>query len=168
MRVLIVSLLLVVFGGCGFHLRGNYDLPFSTLFIDLPQNSDLRSALKRAVQGSTGTAVVTDAKTADAVFSVVSDTSTTLNQMLNASGQVVQLRLQRTFSFKVTDNKGSELLAPAAITLYRDQNYNAAQPLAAQAEQPLLWRDMQNDLVQQILRRLSAAKPHAAITPPPP
>jgi LPS-assembly lipoprotein len=37
-------------------------------------------------------------------------------------------------------------------------SFNDAQVLAKEAEEQLLFRDMQNDMVQQILRRLAAAQ----------
>jgi LPS-assembly lipoprotein len=45
------------------------------------------------------------------------------------------------------------------VQLTRDVTYNDAEILAKEAEEQLLFRDMQTDMVQQILRRLAAAKP---------
>jgi LPS-assembly lipoprotein len=45
------------------------------------------------------------------------------------------------------------------VLLTRDVSYSDAQVLAKEAEEALLYRDMQSDMVQQILRRLVAAKP---------
>ena len=49
-------------------------------------------------------------------------------------------------------------LAPTLITLKRDISYNSSQELSKDAEEVLLYRDMQSDMVQQILRRLAAIK----------
>ncbi|MNN27862.1 LPS-assembly lipoprotein LptE [compost metagenome] len=49
-------------------------------------------------------------------------------------------------------------MAPTVITLKRDLSYNEAQVLAKEAEEAMLYRDMQSDLVQQILRRIAAIK----------
>jgi LPS-assembly lipoprotein len=45
-----------------------------------------------------------------------------------------------------------------SLELTRDISFNDAQVLAKEAEEELLFRDMQNDMVQQILRRLAAAR----------
>ena len=45
------------------------------------------------------------------------------------------------------------------VLLTRDVSYSDAQVLAKEAEEALLYRDMQSDMVQQILRRLVAANP---------
>ena len=61
--------------------------------------------------------------------------------------------------FRVRGNNGQELLAPTEIILKREISFNESQALAKEAEEGLLYRDMQSDLVQQILRRLVALKP---------
>jgi LPS-assembly lipoprotein len=63
------------------------------------------------------------------------------------------------FRFKVRDNNGKPLLEPTEIVLKRDISFNESAVLAKESEEALLYRDMQSDLVQQILRRLSALKP---------
>jgi len=42
--------------------------------------------------------------------------------------------------------------------LSRDVTFNDTEILAKEAEEQLLFRDMQADMVQQIIRRLAAAK----------
>jgi LPS-assembly lipoprotein len=44
------------------------------------------------------------------------------------------------------------------VQLTRDVTYSDTEILAKEAEEQLLFRDMQSDLVQQILRRLSSAE----------
>ena len=44
------------------------------------------------------------------------------------------------------------------VQLTRDVTYSDTEILAKEAEEQLLFRDMQTDFVQQILRRLSAAE----------
>jgi LPS-assembly lipoprotein len=61
--------------------------------------------------------------------------------------------------FRVRDKAGNELLAPTQITLTRPIAFNETQLLAKEQEEALLYRDMQADLVQQIMRRLAALKP---------
>jgi LPS-assembly lipoprotein len=51
------------------------------------------------------------------------------------------------------------LIAPNEISLSRDITYDDSNVLAKDLEEDLLWRDMNNDLVNQIMRRLSIIKP---------
>jgi LPS-assembly lipoprotein len=78
---------------------------------------------------------------------------------LDATGQVREYVLYYIFLFKVDDGKGRDFIPPTRITLKRDISVDNNTILAKQAEEDLLYRDMQSDLVQQLLRRLAAVKP---------
>lgn len=80
---------------------------------------------------------------------------------LNASGQVREYELRLRVNFKLV-SKGEEVIAPAFIEQRRSISFNESAVLAKESEEALLYRDMQADVVQQLLRRLSAAKPTAA------
>jgi LPS-assembly lipoprotein len=58
----------------------------------------------------------------------------------------------------VHDGKGREFIAPTQLVAQRDISFNEEQILAKEAEEALLYRDMQGDLVQQILRRLASVQ----------
>lgn len=153
--IVVVALLL---SACGFHLRGAYTLPFDTLIINQPAITELHAVLKRNIEASTQTRVVTDIKDAQAALLVLGDGQTKNILSLNSAGRVREYQLVRTFVFKVIDAKGGEYLPQSTITLSREMTFDDAAVLSKEAEESLLWRDIQNDLVQQLLRRLAAAK----------
>ncbi|HEX5394020.1 MAG TPA: LPS assembly lipoprotein LptE [Rhodocyclaceae bacterium] len=156
-RLLVLGLVLLL-GACGFHLRGSANLPFKTLYLSLNDTSEMYALLARTVKASSQTDIVKSAKEAEAVLSVTGDMQRKTILSLNTSGRVREYQLIRTFSFRVADPEGRDLLPPATIELRRDITYSDDQVLSKEAEEVLLWRDIQNDLVQQILRRLSAAQ----------
>jgi LPS-assembly lipoprotein len=153
--IVVASLLL---SACGFHLRGAYSLPFDTLYIGLPESAELHAIVKRNVEASTQTRVVGTAKDAQATLHILSDGQAKNILSLNSAGRVREFQLVRNFSFKVVDSKGAEFLAPSTISLSREMTFDDAAVLSKEAEEVLLWRDIQNDLVQQLLRRLAAAR----------
>ena len=69
-----------------------------------------------------------------------------------------EFTLRYRVGFRVHDGKGTDFVAPSTIVLSRDVTFNDAEILAKEAEEQLLFRDMQTDMVQQIMRRLAAAK----------
>ena len=77
---------------------------------------------------------------------------------LNASGQVRELTLRLRVKFRLRTPGGSELIPDTEILQERDISYNETIALAKEAEEALLYRTMRTDIVQQLLRRLSAAK----------
>lgn len=144
---------------CGFHLRGPRPMPFDSLFIAMPEASELGAALKRNVRAaSPGTRVTESAQEAQAVLTPLSDIREKIILSLNAAGRVREYQLKQRFGFRVHDNKGTDFVAPSEIVITRDITFNDADILAKEAEEALIYRDMQNDLVQQVLRRLQAAK----------
>lgn len=77
---------------------------------------------------------------------------------LSAAGQVREFQLRVRVTFRVRTPQGRELIQPAEITQQRDFSFSETAVLAKEAEEALLYRDMQADIVQQILRRLGAIK----------
>jgi LPS-assembly lipoprotein len=143
---------------CGFQLRGVYTLPFDTLYVALPESNELRAIIKRNIEASTQSRVVANVKEAQATLSILSDVPTKNILSLNSAGRVREYQLLRTFTFRVTDPKGQDFVPVSTIRITRDITFNDTTVLAKDTEESLLWRDIQNDLVQQLLRRLAAAK----------
>ena len=61
-------------------------------------------------------------------------------------------------SFRLTDSKNREHIPASEILLRRDYSYSDDQVLGLEYEEALLYRDMRNDAVSQLMRRLQAAK----------
>jgi LPS-assembly lipoprotein len=75
-----------------------------------------------------------------------------------STGQVREFQLRLRVKFRVRTLQGVELIAPTEVVLQRDISFNETAVLAKESEEILLYRDMQSDLVQQLLRRVSAIK----------
>ena len=146
---------------CGFHLRGSdgrFNMPFQSIYLAFPETSPLGTELKRNLRGG-DTKVVTEADQAQARFDVLSESRGKSILSLNSQGRVREYLLTYTLVFRVRDTAGAELLGPTEISLKRSITFNETEVLAKESEEALLYRDMQTDLVQQILRRLAAIKP---------
>lgn len=159
MRSLFISLLVVVLSACGFHLRGSYSLPWETIYITLPEFDVMRAEIKRHVEASTQTRIVSDAKEARATLAIMRNDQLRSILSLNAKGFVREVQLTRIFAYKIVDANGKEIAAPGNIVIQREMTFDDEQLLAKGSEEGMIIRDMQSDLVQQLLRRLSAAKP---------
>ena len=162
MRRLLLVVMTLLLTACGFQLRGAYTLPFDTLHIGLSDTSELYAQLKRNIEATTQTRIVGDAKSAQAILTITGDVPVKNVLSLSSAGQVREFELVRTFSFRVHDPANRDLMPPGRIVIRRDITYSDAQVLSKESEEALLWRDIQNDLVQQLLRRLATAKAKAA------
>ena len=154
----------MVLAGCGFRMRGSADLPFQTLYVP---NADTGIALdlKRNVQAGTQARVVDDAKQAEAILLFSEETRAKEILSLTGQGRVREFQLRYRVSFRVHDAKGADYVPPSTILLTRDITFNDSDVLAKEAEEQLLFRDMQSDMVQQIMRRLAASRKPVARVP---
>jgi len=149
--------LALVLAGCGFRLRGTAEVPFETLYVP-GATSGIALDLKRNIQAGTKARVVDDPSKADAVLQFTEETRQKEILSLTGTGRVREFQLRYRVAFRVHDGKGNEFVRQNTIQLTRDVTFNDSEILAKEQEEQLLFRDMQIDMVQQILRRLAAAK----------
>ena len=147
-----------VLAGCGFQLRGTAALPFETLYMP-GATGGIALDLKRNIQSGTRTTVVDDVKKAEAVLDFTQEVREKIILSLAATGRVREYQLRYRVGFRVHDGKGGEFLPVSTVQLTRDISFNDSDVLAKETEEALLYRDMQFDMVQQIMRRLAAAQP---------
>ena len=148
--------MLLLLAGCGFRLRGTAEVPFETLYLP-SSGSGIALDLKRYVQAGTRARVVDDPKQAEAVVAFTDESREKNILSLTSAGRVSEFQLKYRVGFRVHDGKGGDYVPLTAITLTRDITFNDSDVLAKEAEEQLLFRDMQSDMVQQIMRRLAAA-----------
>ena len=161
LRLLLALLIAVILTGCGFQLRGTNsgNLPYRSLYIALPETAEVRIWLERYINASGKTEIAEDKAAAEAIFQQLQDNRQKAILSVNAQGRVREFRLQMTYSFRVVNQKGQLLVPPNEISLSRDISFDDSNVLAKDLEEGLLWRDMNNDLVNQIMRRLAIIKP---------
>ncbi len=158
MRRVLVVLAAALLAACGFHLRGTAALPFETLYI--PGATPLAVELKRNVTAASKTRIVDNQDKAQAVLGFTNEVRDKTILTFTSAGKVNEYRLSYRVGFRVTDSKAVQVFLPTSeILLTRDMSYNDAQVIAKEAEEALLYRDMQTDMVQQIMRRLVTAHP---------
>ena len=153
------SLALVSLGGCGFALRKAPNFAFTTLYSGLAESSPLGVELKRSLEATGKVRVIVEAariSQAQVVLEVLQDRREKVVLSLNSSGQVREFQLRLLCSFRLRTLAGKELIPASEIALQRDISFNESAVLAKEAEETLLYRDMQSDVVQQVMRRLAA------------
>ena len=157
MRAVLVVLAAVLMAACGFQLRGSSSLPFDTIYVP-GSSGGVALDLKRAIQSSSSTRVVDSPKDAQAVFELSEARQEKEILSLTGAGRVREYRLRYHVRYRVHDAKGRDVIPSTTLSQVRDVTFNDSQVLAKEAEDQLLYRDMQNDMVQQILRQLAAAQ----------
>ncbi len=150
----------LVLGGCGFQLRQAPSFAFKSLYIGTTVESALTRELRRSIEYSGAVEVLDAARlpTAQAVLDVLIDRREKVVVGLNATGQVREFQLRTRFRFKLRTPQGKELIPETEMLQQRDISFTESAALAKEAEETLLYRDMQTDIVQQLMRRLAAVK----------
>ncbi len=157
MRKSFVLVLVLLLAACGFQLRGAHPLPFASLYV--PADTwETGALLKRQIRALGGTQLPETPQEAQAVFTLLGEAQEKVILSLSAAGRVREYQLRHRLAFKVHDLKSKEYIAPTEIVLVRDISFSDDQVLAKGHEEALLYRDMRNDMVQQLMRRLAAAK----------
>jgi LPS-assembly lipoprotein len=157
MRRAFALLIAAALTGCGFQLRGSAHLPFDTVYVPGAAGG-IALDLKRNIQAGTNAKVVDDPKKAEAVLEFGKEERQKVILSLTGTGAVSEFQLRYLVSFRVRDNKGKDYVPTSTIQLTRDVTFNDSAVLAKETEEQLLYHDMQTDMVQQIMRRLAAAK----------
>ena len=155
------SLALISLNGCGFALRKAPDFAFTMLYSSLAESSPLGVELRRSLEATRKVKVISDAgriNEAQVILEVLLDQREKVVLSLNATGQVREFQLRLRFRFRLRTPAGKDLIPASEIALQRDISFNESAVLAKEAEENLLYRDMQSDVVQQIMRRLAAVK----------
>ncbi|MCE2857293.1 MAG: LPS assembly lipoprotein LptE [Comamonadaceae bacterium] len=147
--------------GCGFQLRQSGNLPFQSLFLNLPRQSALGNDLLKNLASQTNLKVFTEAKdlaSSQVVLEVLSEVRERVVVGLNASGQVRELQLRLKVKFRLRTPQGKNLISEVELQQQRDLSFLESAALSKEIEEAMMYRDMQVDIVQQILRRLAAVK----------
>ena len=160
-RVTAILLIAMTLSSCGFQPRGQATIPYDNLFIETPGYSRFAIDLARAIRSGSKTRVVDSRDESEAVLKIVSEVQEKKIVALSTAGKVLEFELRYRVAYRLTDRVGTDLVAPGEIYLHRNMTYDDTEVLAKESEELLLYRDMRTAAVQQMLRRLSVAKPVA-------
>lgn len=158
----LITLLIGSLSACGFHMRGNADLAFKSLYIT--GGGTIYSELKKTLK-SNGIVLTSSREEADMELELMGESYGKNILSLSGGGKVKEYQLTYLATFR-TRAKGEELWgSPQSVEANRDYSFDDTVLLAKEGEEIRLNADMKNDATREILRRLSAMKstrPNAA------
>ncbi|MCX7194136.1 MAG: LPS assembly lipoprotein LptE [Proteobacteria bacterium] len=158
-KSLMMLALATLLAACGFHLRGEARMPFKTLFIEaVNPSSPMVMELRRNLEANS-VRLTEKAEQAEVVLNISSELPEKQILTLGGSGRVSEFQLRYRISLRAYDKEQREWLPAAELLLSRDFTYDDTQILAKESEEATLYQSMRSDMVQQIMRRLSHAKP---------
>ena len=144
--------------GCGFQLRGDPSVGFKTMQVSAVGPSQVAPEVRRTL--ATGpTRVVTNVKEAEAQLRVLQEARDKIVATITGTGTVYEYELRLTVRYEVlVPNRELPLIAPTEIVSKRLITYSASAPTAKEAEEQLLFKDMQTELAGRMLRQVALAR----------
>lgn len=156
-RQCLLALPSLALAGCGFQLRGAATLQFQSIALTgfaprAPLAEELRTVLSRSVT------VLESPEKAQVVFHALRDERTRRAVTFTASGQVRDIQLRMQLRYRAQTPSERELIPDSKIEQIREMTFIEAKALGKQQEEQDLYREMQSDIVQQVMLRLSAIR----------
>lgn len=163
---LLVVVLMLLLGSCGYHLRGAYKLPSqmaTTVIRSDNLNSELMRSLRRSLETS-GINVVSEVNPADAnsvqqskatVLRIFKEKQNKRVLSVDVNGRVREFELYYKISIELTGADGF-IVPEQTLELSRDFLFDPEDVLGKSDEEADLLRDMQRDMVRLIMLRLQA------------
>jgi LPS-assembly lipoprotein len=154
----LVPCALLLLASCGFQLRGEPAVGIKTLQVSSTGASQVAAEIRRRL--ATGpTRVVANATDAEAQLRVLQEVPDKMVATITGTGTVYEYELRLTVRYELLAT-GRELpiIAPTDATAKRLITYSASAPTAKEAEEQLLFKDMQVELAGRILRQMAVAR----------
>jgi LPS-assembly lipoprotein len=148
----------LVLAACGFQLRGAATFAFASIYLNSAGSPAFNNEMRRALTGAGNATLSDNAATAQVVLDipVIQDDKEVLS--LSSGGAAREYQLIKRVSFRLHDKDGADWMPAGEIVIRRSFTFNESQVLARDLEEQRLQRDMQTDAIQQIMRRLQAAR----------
>lgn len=145
--------------GCGFRLRGTFNAPFKTMYLQMAENTPFSTTLARQIRAGSTIELVDNPNEAEAILSIINQTRSSDILSINDLGRVREYELTLKTDFRVTGPDGIDYLKPTTITNTAEMSYTEAEFLSRADEEEKLFQAMEMDLIGQILRYIEAIKP---------
>lgn len=149
---MLLVLLVLSASGCGFKLRGLYDIPESlsrVAIISEQRDSELSLILEQSLQAN---GVLIDDQ-APYRIELLEENMTRRTLSLDSSARASEYELRGEVTFQVTDQEGQLVLTPRSLTSERSYNVDSSNITASESQEPILRQQIRQDLAQQIMRQ---------------
>jgi LPS-assembly lipoprotein len=150
-----MTFLCLLLSSCGFQLRGESATGIKSLYVP---GAGVAHEIRRTLAGSP-TKVMLTPKDAEAVLRVIAETREKSVHTITGAGRVYEFQLTLVVRFELTvPNREIPVIAPTEAIARRLITYSEAAPIAKEAEEQLLFKDMQVELADRILRQVTIAR----------
>jgi LPS-assembly lipoprotein len=143
---------------CGFQLREPTNLPFRKLYAGFAPNSQIGAEFRSYLRSAPNIELVDRPEAAEVRLEVLREQREKEIVIFSSAGTAREYQLRLRFAFRLVDAKGRELIPQTELLQRREITTTDTQLVAKEQEDLLVYREMQQDMVQQLLRRLAAVR----------
>ena len=140
---------------CGFQLRGDPAVGLHTIFVP---GGGVAQEIRRTLS-SGPTRVVSSAPEAEVHLRILQEARDKQVHTITGQGRVYEFELRLAVRYDLTaPGREAPVIPPTEAVARRVITYNEAAPSAKEVEEPLLFKDMQVELADRILRQVAVAR----------
>jgi LPS-assembly lipoprotein len=144
---------------CGFQLRGDPALGVNALAVSANGGSTVAADIRRALGGSAGTRLAASSENAEAHLKILQEARDKQVHTITGAGRVYEHQLRLVVRYELSRaGQADPVIPPTEVWARRILTYNEAAPTAKEAEEALLFKDMQVELAGRILRQVAIAQ----------
>jgi LPS-assembly lipoprotein len=148
-------LLAILLAACGFQLRGERATGLRSIHVP---GTGIALEIRRTLIGSP-TRVMPSPEGAEAVLQILAENREKSVAAITAAGRVYEFQLALAVRYQMTiPGRGDPVIPPTEAVARRLITYSEAAPIAKEAEEQLLFKDMQLELADKILRQVAVAR----------
>jgi len=154
--VLAILMLSLLLPGCGFQLR-TWDIGTSveSAYVAGSDRNPMKGPLERALRQA-GVELAGAAGESAVVVELLDARQERRSVSVSGQARAAEYEMTLAVRYRVTEPGGNELIAPQWLERERVYRVDRDNIVGSSEEQALLVREMQTDLVQQILRAVNA------------
>jgi len=158
--ILALTLILPLLSACGFHLRGEAQLPpgMQRVYVEsadpfAPLKRNIERALQRAgatIESKAGDGIAEIRLTAVSLAPIV--------RSVSANARVNEFTMLYHVELQIADASGKVLLPKQVVEQSRVFTFDQTQAIGTGAEQDEIKKEMERDMVQIVLRKIESAE----------
>lgn len=152
-RLLFITVLASLLSACGWHLKGQVDLPVKYRLLDTQLQNATQTSQRWIEQNLLSNGVTLSAE-APYTLRIVSETANKRTLSVTGNAKASEYELIQSLQFLVEDQKGQVLTPIVNIESFRTLLYDADAVLGKAQEESALRQEMQKDNASKLLLRL--------------
>ena len=155
---LLFLVIAITLSSCGFKLKGSYEIPYQTIYLQAAEESRVGRIIKRQIQRKSNIEIVQTLSAAEATINILEEVSTRAVAVLSNVGSVDEYELIYTVRYRIGPGQNSSSMQEGQIVLRRKITHSDLDIAAKSNEEDALINDMASEAATGILVRLSRTK----------